>query len=155
MLETPHVVVGATIAAKVGNPFLAIPLAFASHFVLDKIPHWNPHFYTEMKKYGKPTTASTTLAVVDCFVALGAGLLIAASFLPDWNMAALVVACSFFAVLPDQVKTPFFFFKKARKGLLSKWVMFERSLQVDASFWPGVATQVLIISASLWWVFAK
>lgn len=50
MLETPHVLIGAAIATKVGNPFLAIPLAFASHFVLETVPHWNPHLNTETKK---------------------------------------------------------------------------------------------------------
>ncbi len=35
-----HAVTGALIAGAVGNPFLAIPLAFASHFVLDAIPHF-------------------------------------------------------------------------------------------------------------------
>jgi hypothetical protein len=53
VLETPHVVVGAAIATKVANPALAIPLAFASHFVLEKIPHWNPHLNTELKKFGR------------------------------------------------------------------------------------------------------
>jgi len=53
MLETPHVLAGAVIAAKVQNPFLAIPLAFASHFILEKVPHWNPHINAEMTKFGR------------------------------------------------------------------------------------------------------
>ena len=49
MLETPHVAVGAAIAASIPNPLIAIPLAFASHFALELVPHWNPHLNTELK----------------------------------------------------------------------------------------------------------
>lgn len=152
MLETPHVALGAAIAVKVGNPYLAVPLALLSHFVLDRVPHWNPHLYTEMKKYGKPSKKSTTLAVVDSFLALGLGLAVASKALPDTGAAILVIVCCLMAVLPDQVKTPFFFLKERRKGLLKKWVLFERSLQVDAPFWPGVLTQIIVLGASLWWI---
>lgn len=154
MLETPHVAVGAAIAMKVGNPYLALPLALISHLVLDRVPHWNPHFYTEMKKYGKPSKVSTSIAVIDSFVALGLGLAISASALPDSSRAILVIACSFLAVLPDQIKTPFFFFKSLRKGWFKKYVTFERSLQVDTSFWPGILTQLAVTLASLWWIFS-
>ena len=36
---TPHLVVGAAIGARVRRPALALPAAFASHFVLDTVPH--------------------------------------------------------------------------------------------------------------------
>ena len=154
MLETPHVAVGAAIASKIPNPFIAIPASLASHFLLDRVPHWNPHFYTEMKKYGKPTAASTNLAIVDSFTALGLGLAIAAHAMPDTRHAILIIICSFMAVLPDQIKTPFFFLPKTRKGLLKKWVTFERSLQVDAPFWIGMITQGITIAAALLWIFS-
>src|SRR5688572_9701730 len=35
-----HAVTGALIGTAVGQPLLALPLAYASHFVLDGIPHW-------------------------------------------------------------------------------------------------------------------
>ncbi len=152
MLETPHVAVGAAIAVKVGNPYLALPLALLSHFILDRVPHWNPHFYTEMKKYGKPSKASTTLAIVDSVAALGLGLAVAAGALPDTMKFGIIVAACFLSVLPDQVKTPFFFLKMARKGWLKSWVTFERSLQVDTTFWPGITTQIIVTIASLWWI---
>ncbi len=152
MLETPHVALGAAIATKIPNPYIALPLALLSHFVLDRIPHWNPHFYTETKKYGKPTKQSTSLALVDSLAALGLGLAIAGRSLPDTGKFAIIVLCCLLAVLPDQIKTPFFFVKKTRDGWLKRWVNFERSLQVDTSFWPGIATQILVTAASIWWI---
>ncbi len=70
MLETPHVALGVAIAVAVPNPLISIPLALASHFILDMTPHWNPHINTEMKKYGKLTKPTLLIIGLDLFVAL-------------------------------------------------------------------------------------
>lgn len=41
MTATAHALVGGAIAAAIPNPAIAIPLALASHPVLDMIPHWD------------------------------------------------------------------------------------------------------------------
>ncbi len=41
MTATSHAILGALIAAKITNPYLAVPLALASHIVGDAIPHWD------------------------------------------------------------------------------------------------------------------
>jgi len=40
MTATNHVLTGALIATAVHNPWLALPAAFLSHFVVDAIPHF-------------------------------------------------------------------------------------------------------------------
>lgn len=40
MMATNHVLTGSLIAASIQNPWIALPLALASHFVLDGIPHF-------------------------------------------------------------------------------------------------------------------
>lgn len=42
MTATNHALTGALVALVVKKPELSIPLAFASHFALDVIPHYNP-----------------------------------------------------------------------------------------------------------------
>lgn len=152
MLETPHVAVGVAIATKIPNPFIAIPLAFASHFVLDKIPHWNPHLYTETKLTGHPSAQSTTIAIVDIATAFILGSGFAYKALPNTQMAILILACSLASVLSDVIKYPFYYFH-LRARWLTAWVNFERSLQVDTKsvFW-GMVNQALIIGASIWWI---
>lgn len=54
MTATAHALIGTVIAAKIGNPALAIPLALASHVVADMIPHWDP--LTTRKIKGKKRT---------------------------------------------------------------------------------------------------
>lgn len=39
MLTTPHLLVGAAIGSQFHNPYLVVPTAVASHFVLDSVPH--------------------------------------------------------------------------------------------------------------------
>ena len=42
MVATNHAVTGALLGLAIGNPLLAVPVAFASHFVLDAVPHYDP-----------------------------------------------------------------------------------------------------------------
>lgn len=153
MLELPHVALGSAIATKIPNPFLAIPLALASHFVLDQIPHWNPHFYTETQKYGKPKKESTRLALVDIGFALVFGSVVAASTFPNISHVLLILVCSFVSVLPDLVKSPYFFLK-FRPKYLANYVKFERSLQADTNAIAGTLTQALVVIGSLLWIIS-
>jgi len=41
MVLTPHILVGAAIGAKTQNLGLIVILAIISHFILDRIPHWD------------------------------------------------------------------------------------------------------------------
>lgn len=151
MIELPHTVVGAAIAVKVGNPALAIPLALASHFVLEVVPHWNPHLYTETKKYGRVTPASTLFVAVDVLASLAAGFFIASQLLPDTRHFWTVIAASFAAVLPDVVEAPWFFLN-FKHPLLERWILIQRSIQFNAKPVPGILTQLLILAAALWWI---
>lgn len=151
MLETPHVIVGAAIATKVVSPALAIPLALASHFVLEKVPHWNPHLNTEKKKFGKVTPKSTKIVIADLIASTTAALFLASRVLPDNGHALTILACSFVAALPDIIEGPYFFLNSKSK-FIEKWVAFQKSLQADVSLLPGLATQLLTVLAAFWWV---
>jgi len=152
MLETPHIAVGIAIATKFPNPWIAIPLSFASHFILDKIPHWNPHLYTETQKNGHPSAKSSTFAILDIGTAFVLGSTFAYKSLPDRHMAMLILACSFASVLADVIKYPYYYFHWRQKWLVA-WVKYERSLQIDTKsmFW-GLLNQGLVIAAAIWWV---
>jgi len=152
VLETPHVIVGAAIATKVVHPALAIPLAFGSHFLLEKIPHWNPHLNTETEKYGKPTRRSTQIVILDTTLALAAGFFIASRVLPDTAHAVTILVACFVASLPDIVEGPYFFLNM-RHELIKKWIKFQKSIQMDTDIVPGLLTQVITIAAAFWWIF--
>lgn len=151
MLETPHVFIGAAIATKIPNPFIAIPLAFASHFILETVPHWNPHLNSETQKFGQPTRRSTVITAIDSTLALVAGSYIAYQALPNMSQAALIIACSFASVLPDVMEGPYFFLK-ARTAWVKKWITFQKSLQNDTTAFWGLLTQTLTILATIFWL---
>lgn len=152
MLTTPHVVLGAAIATKIPNPLISIPLSFASHFLLDMVPHWNPHLNKEIKKFGKPTKKSTTLVIVDTTTSLILGSFIAYQAMPNINHTITILACCLVAALPDLIEAPYFFFGMRHK-FFEKWISFKKSIQVDVSILPGLATQAITLAATLFWVF--
>ena len=152
MLETPHVIVAATIAAKTGNPILALSLALFSHFVLDEVPHWNPHLGTEKRKFGRVTKKTTIIVTIDSTIALLLGIFIASRTLPDTNRAFIILTACFLSILPDLAEAPYFFLNQRGK-LIERWISIQKSLQENTSFFWGVLTQLTIITAALWWIF--
>lgn len=153
MLETPHVVVGAAIATKVAHPALAIPLALASHFILEKVPHWNPHLNSETEKFGAPTRKSTYIVIADVASSLALGGFIASRALPHWGQTASILAACFASVLPDVLEGPYFFFNM-RSKIIKRWINFQKSIQVDTGVIPGLITQAITVVAAFWWILA-
>ncbi|MBI4057799.1 hypothetical protein HY405_00570 [Candidatus Microgenomates bacterium] len=152
MVEVPHVLVGAAIAAKVGNPALALPLALASHFVLDLVPHWNPSIYTQLNKEGRVAPQTMRLILADSVLAVVVGVTIALLFLPDVGRALIVLVGSFLGVLPDVLEIPYYFWN-IKHPLMVRYVEFNHSLQTNAPFVPGIATQIVVSLAAVWWIF--
>jgi len=153
MVELPHTIVGATIATKIGNPLLAFPLAFLSNFVLDLLPHWNPHLYTEMKKKGKVSSKSTKIVILDSTLALITGLLLAFRFYPNFYKIILVLISCFLAVLADLIEAPYFFLGSKNKYII-KLIKFQGKFQWNVSFWPGILSQAFILLICFWLIFS-
>lgn len=65
MTATGHAVIGTVIAATIPNPFIAAPLAIASHLAADIFPHWD--LGTHYKKKHKTRFLAETI----CDVLLG------------------------------------------------------------------------------------
>ncbi|MBI4059321.1 hypothetical protein HY404_03730 [Candidatus Microgenomates bacterium] len=152
MVEIPHVLVGAAIAAKVGNPALALPLALASHFVLDMLPHWNPSIHSQLKSLGKVANPTKKLIAVESTLALIAGLLVATTVLPNYYHAVVVILGAFMGVLPDVVEIPYYFWGQRGGKLMLAYVNFNRSIQNDVPMLPGILVQILVSVAAIWWI---
>lgn len=151
MVELPHAVVGAVIATKIGNPALSLPLALASHYVLDLLPHWNPHLNRELTKRGRISGRTTLFVAADVVVSLLAGFYIASQALPDTGRFAVIIAGAFLAVLPDVIEGPYFFMGY-KHPLLARLVKFQGLVQFNAPPLLGLATQILVLAAAFWWM---
>lgn len=97
MLLTNHTLTGALIALTVNNPVLAAPLATASHFALDSLPHFGIRGMSFKERRGFMigfADASVSLAMYITLIAL----------MPQ-NFV-LITAGMFFAALPDLFYIP-------------------------------------------------
>ncbi len=72
MLTTTHAMAGAAIASAIPNPAISLPIAFGSHFVMDRVPHWPAD---DTKK--KLTKRIYLVVLIDVFVALAGTLFLA------------------------------------------------------------------------------
>lgn len=89
-----HVLAGSLIALAIREPLVAIPLAVASHFVMDALPHFGypgNHGYVEALKH----KLSYGVGVVSIFATIGVAILLTSQSL--W----LALVCGFAAALPD------------------------------------------------------
>jgi hypothetical protein len=151
LLETPHVIVAAAIAYKVGNPALALPLALGSHFVLEKVPHWNPHLNQEKQKYGHLTLQTKKIIFVDSFIALFIGALVAIAVLPNTMHFLYIILACLLSVLPDVLEAPYFFMDH-QNVFTMKLHKFQKSIQSDTTAIPGLTFQAATILAAFLWI---
>ncbi len=116
MTATGHAVIGTLIAAKLGNPALAIPLAVASHVAADLFPHWDPGTNRDKKTHDRFTWE----AVADVLSSVAITFLLIVFVFPQTNLlyAYLIV---FAAQFLDWASAPYVFFK-IKKPSIFYWI---------------------------------
>jgi len=67
MMTIPHMLAGAAIGRTARRPWLAYPAAFASHFLLDYLPHLDTHGLFGVKR-GGPTGIEASVGVADFLI---------------------------------------------------------------------------------------
>ncbi|HUB92895.1 MAG TPA: hypothetical protein VMB52_00135 [Verrucomicrobiae bacterium] len=96
MTAPNHALTGALIGLTVTDPWLAIPLAFLSHFACDAIPHYDPPG-SEVGRIGSRRLVVDQLLIGGtlCIVVV---VVLAAMRPTHWLLAVL---CAFLAASPD------------------------------------------------------
>lgn len=90
-----HALTGAVIGFAIGEPLLAVPVAVASHYVCDAIPHFGLNLPMAQELGGKLFRNLLYLDVVLCF---GLVVILAVLQPQHWLLAAV---CAFAAAAPD------------------------------------------------------
>lgn len=150
MLLTPHTFIGIAIGASVTNPFIAVPLAFLSHFLGDLTPHWD--FFSTGTKEDRKTGWRPLAVMADLGLGIAVGL--TATYYVLWQVgdpkiALSVFLCGVAAVLPDALEGPYIYMKKEPK-ILSYMTNLQRRLQTQAPLPWGMLTQFGVILASIY-----
>jgi len=96
MTITNHVLAGAIIGLTVSNPVAAIVLAFASHFVLDALPHFG---YAGPKGYAEALQHRLSYAVAIVTAITSVAVLVFLALQGEW----FAIITGFIAASPDAV----------------------------------------------------
>lgn len=137
MTATAHAVIGTVIAAKIGNPYLAFPLALSSHIIADLIPHWD----TAVDK--KPRKKIFWETVGDVLLGLSLSYSLIVFLFPTTNLAYAFLMI-IMAQFPDWLFAPYYFF-----GWKSfKWAYeFGKNTNNDLRKPWGILTQIVTVVA--------
>ena len=108
MIFTPHIIVGAAIGAKMHNLGLIVILGLLTHFIMDRIPHWD-YSWLGIKNFKKTKNFKALFSDflkmgIDCTL----GLLIVFPFLwyknfLNFNYLPFILLGIFVSLLPDIV----------------------------------------------------
>ena len=105
MTATGHALIGTVIAAKVGNPVLAVPIAIASHFLADAFPHWD----TGTNKKQKSKKTFMIESAFDVILGFVLSWILITWVFPETNLAYAFLII-IMAQLPDWLTIPYLFF---------------------------------------------
>ncbi len=108
MRAITHAMTGAAIGLGVSEPAVAVPMALASHYVLDALPHYGGGL-PESEELNSPTFRVLLLADI-CLCPLLV-LLLAVQRPQHWILAAI---CAFVAAAPDLASINIY--RRARRG---------------------------------------
>jgi hypothetical protein len=138
MLVITHALVGGFLTQKISPPFLSYPLVLASHFLMDRLPHWDVGalFSVSRKKM---------LAVFGAFDLVGALVLSWLVFQKSSPFKPFLWGGVFLSILPDLIEFPVIFFD-FRPYPLKKFEDFHsRFFHRKARFWPGLIPQIILV----------
>jgi hypothetical protein len=137
-----HTVFGTLVALTINEPVIALPIALASHFVMDYIPH-----YGEDPKAARGSTAYNLRVVIDIL----ASILLLLFFLNFHPLhPGLIIACAIAATLPDFLWPIALYIK--HRGPLWAFFKFHKLLQHESRagifveiVWLAVTTTIVLL----------
>lgn len=133
---------GAIVATLVHNPVLAVPLAFASHFALDAIPHFDYPTHDQIdQRFFMWLAADAGLAAS----------ILAAIFFLQPSGVTLILLCAIVAASPDLMWLYYLVYKRGQNKAKWPWIVkFHSRIQSSSStFWPIELLWLLITGAYL------
>jgi len=137
MTISNHMLAGAAIALIVKQPILVLPLAFASHFVLDALPHYGypgGGGFAGMFDHKLTSYSEAVITII--------GMLILLLTVGLWTW--LVAAAAFLAVAPDfhWIIRYFFYERRGQEPPQSRFGQFHTRIQWCERPW-GIAVEVV------------
>lgn len=141
MLTTPHSLAGATIAVLAPNPFISIPLAIGSHFILDSIPHWQETLYPY-----KPSKDTWLRLPIDAALSIVLVWWIAQA---HQNIVTIIWFSAFAANIPDLDSAVIFIPSILKVRIIKTYWDWHCRIQRETSSLVGLIPQIVVCLFSL------
>lgn len=145
MTATAHALIGASIAAKITNPYIGIPLAIISHFAADLVPHWDAGTNRRLKTITRLRLESA----IDVLVGLAAAYIIFTGRVDPAYLFVMIIA----AQSPDWLEAP-----ASKFGIeippftWARWL--GHKLQSRMQLPWGLVTQIVIVSVIVYFALS-
>ena len=141
MTSVSHALIGASIAARITNPWLAGATALVTHFVCDAIPHWD--LGTNWRTRSRLITG--LMAIGETILAVTATFLIFRNFV---NPNLLLISV-FFSLVPDWAEVPYYITLPDSPKIFQKIYQLQGVFHSKLNHPHGIITQVLVVAAFL------
>lgn len=150
MTLTAHSLIAAAIVSKVTNPVIGLPLVLVSHFVFDKVPHYD--VMTNKGKTHSQISRDTFLDMILGFISAGAVFYLIPGINPVYFFLAIFVSQS-----PDLSEAPYIFpqISNPVSTAVYNFQHYVHDIWFDARLdapW-GIVTQIITVGVFLFWAF--
>lgn len=147
MLTSTHLLAGAAIGKLTGNVYLAIPIAFFTHYLLDAVPHYNQKPVKNYKELGFKGTDKKDLLIKALEPAVGLALTAFLIFGTGQGAAAPLYLGAFFGWLPDFLVFLEWKHNIPRPTLIQK---FEKAFHRHTEFINGILSQIIVSGIAIY-----
>lgn len=141
MLITPHVLLGAALTKRTDSLAWGIPLAFASHFLLDAIPNWD---------VGLTSARNVGIVITDGIIAFLLLTYLSSSMHGRCRGKTLLWVGGFFGILPDLLS-------QGCKAIdIQGWIPLEglhQGIQKSAHISWSLPVQILLSTILAGWIY--
>jgi hypothetical protein len=145
MLITPHALAGAAIGLRLKHPAKVIPVAVASHFLLDMVPHWQ-----ETLAPYRPDRATWIRLPIDVsLAALGVAWIARRGSKRHRGLAGAAVVGALAGTLPDLDVLACVNPLLLRSSFLKRYFFWHCAIQDETSHSWGLAPQIAVSLAAL------
>jgi hypothetical protein len=140
MTATAHALIGASLAVKIASPYLGIPLAIASHFIADLVPHWDEGTNHRQKSLNRIRLE----AALDVLLGFALVFLLFRNRIEPVYLYSMVIA----AQLPDWLEAPAAWFNlKIPPFSWMDWLGHKIQSRLQLPW--GLVTQVVVVGLVL------
>ncbi|KKR78238.1 MAG: hypothetical protein UU23_C0001G0002 [Candidatus Curtissbacteria bacterium GW2011_GWA1_40_9] len=153
MTATAHALIGASLAIRITNPYIGLPLAIISHFIADLIPHWDAgtnHRKKSLLRLKVEATLDVLLGFALVFLIFREQIIsnpiymfsmVIAAQLPDWVEAPSSMLLQSLGLIPFVGRAALWAFQPVTYYRVDTALMFQESVHLED--WPEVDENLL------------